>query len=85
MYNLPRFAYDLAPIRSKPKPTPKKSDMLRRLSASLLAMIAILAVLNTIAPAQSVPLTGPVTRGRSRSVAKHPRSAAFRPPTQCAW
>ena len=83
MYNLPRFAYDLAPIRRKPKPTPKESDMLRRLSTSLLAIIAILAVLDTIAPAQSVPLgtrhTREVTLSRQApSIGRLPATHAMR-------
>ena len=83
MYNLPRFAYDLAPIRRKPKPTPKESDMLRRLSTSLFAIIAILAVLNTIAPAQSLTLGTRHTRevtlsGQAPSIGRLPATHAMR-------
>ena len=57
--------------------------MLRRLSTSLLAIIAILAVLNTIAPAQSLTLGTRHTRevtlsGQAPSIGRLPATHAVR-------
>jgi subtilase family serine protease len=71
------------PVRRKYKPTPKESDMFRRLSTSLLASIAIVAILQTIAPAQSMPLETRHTRqvtlgGQAPLIGRLPATHAMR-------